>query len=79
MTIPTLSGRSFAVGRYLVVATPITGSAQMLRYTVFLDGRRIGANVSLPSEADCNALAQPPADLPLPVAWRADYRRSGPK
>jgi hypothetical protein len=51
----------------------------MLRYTVFLDGRRIGANVSLPSEADCNALAQPPADLPLPVAWRADYRRSGPK
>jgi hypothetical protein len=54
--IPAVTGRSFAVGRYFVVATPLAGSAQMLRYTVYLGGKRIGAMASLPSESDCNAL-----------------------
>ena len=49
MTIPTVTSRSFAVGRYQVVATPMPGSAQMLRYTIFLDGKRIGAVASLPT------------------------------
>ena len=78
MTIPTVTSRSFAVGRYQVVATPMPGSAQMLRYTIFLDGKRIGAVASLPSESDCNALAQP-ADVPPPVAWQANYWRGRPK
>lgn len=58
--LPTLAGRSFPVGRYFVVATPLAGSAQMLRYTVYLAGKRIGAMASLPSESDCNALMAPP-------------------
>lgn len=56
MTIPSLTGRSFTVGRYFVVATPLAGSAHMLRYTVYLDGKRIGAMASLPNESDCRAL-----------------------
>jgi hypothetical protein len=54
--IPAVTGRSFPVGRSFVVATPLAGSAQMLRYTVYLGGKRIGAMASLPSESDCNAL-----------------------
>jgi hypothetical protein len=54
--IPAVTGKSFAVGRYFVVATPLAGSAHMLRYTVYLGGKRIGAMASLPSESDCNAL-----------------------
>jgi hypothetical protein len=56
LTIPTVTGRSFPVGRYFVVATPLAGSAQMLCYTVYLDGKRVGAMASLPSESDCTAL-----------------------
>ena len=56
MTLPTLTGKSFMVGRYFVVATPLAGAAHMLRYTVYLDGKRIGAMASVPNESDCRAL-----------------------
>ena len=37
----------------------------MLRYTVTLAGRRIGATVSFPSESDCRYLENPPVVPPL--------------
>lgn len=73
MTIPTLDGRRFSVGKYVIFATPIIGSAHMLRYTVFLDGRRLGATASVPGESDCRFLERPPQD-PEPTPYRPVYR-----
>ena len=73
MTIPTVDGRRFFVGKYLIIATPIAGSAHMLRYTVFLDGRRLGASASVPGESDCRFLERPPQD-PEPIPYRPVYR-----
>jgi hypothetical protein len=78
MTIPTVEGRRFSVGKYDIVATPIAHSAHMLRYTVFFDGRRIGAMVSMPSESDCRFLENPPATPPL-VRFQYSYRPGRPK
>jgi hypothetical protein len=60
MSLPSIAGRQFMLGKYEVRATPIAHSAQMLRYTVFIDGRRIGSLASMPNEADCRALEYPP-------------------
>lgn len=73
MTIPTLDGRRFCVGKYVILAAPIVGSAQMLRYTVFLDGRRLGATASVPAESDCRFLERPLQD-PEPIPYRPVYR-----
>jgi hypothetical protein len=78
MTIPRVEGRRFSVGKYEVIAKPIPSSAHMLRYTVFVDGKRIGATVSQPSESDCRFLEAPPAVPPL-VAYQAIYRPGRPK
>lgn len=64
MTIPTSTGSRFTVGAFEVVSQPIAGSFQMLRYTVFSNGRRIGSLASVPSEADCRELAHPPEPPP---------------
>ena len=40
MSVPTVEGRRFSIGKYHIVATPITYSAHMLRYTVYVEGRR---------------------------------------
>jgi len=48
------------IGKYEIRATPIAHSAQMLCYTVFLAGRRIGSLASMPNESDCRALEYPP-------------------
>ena len=53
MTIPAVAGRRFTVGKYEVVATPLSYSAHMLRYTVFVDGKRIGATVSTTELPSC--------------------------
>ena len=78
MTIPTVPGRRFSVGKYDIIATPIPYSAHMLRYAVFLNGKRIGATASLPSESDCRFLENPPYVPPL-VPWQATYRPGRPK
>lgn len=78
MTIPTITGRRFNVGKYEIVATPISHSAHMLRYNVFVNGKRIGATVSLPSESDCRFLEAPPVVPPL-VPYQAMYRPGRPK
>ncbi len=78
MTIPTVIGRRFSVGKYDIIATPIPYSAHMLRYTVFLKGKRIGATASLPSESDCKFLENPPVVPPL-VPFQYVYRPGRPK
>ena len=78
MTIPTVAARRFSVGKYDIIATPIAHSAHMLRYTVFLDGKRIGAMASVPGESDCRFLENPPVVPPL-VPWQSTYRPGRPK
>lgn len=78
MTIPTVPGRRFSVGKYDIIATPIPYSAHMLRYAVFLNGKRIGATASLPSESDCKFLESPPVVPPL-VPFQYVYRPGRPK
>jgi hypothetical protein len=78
VAIPTIAGRRFSVGKYDIIATPIPYSAHMLRYTVMLDGRRIGSMASVPSESDCRFLENPPAVPPL-VPWQSTYRPGRPK
>lgn len=78
MTVPTVEGRRFTVGKYHIIATPIAHSAHMLRYTVFVDGRRIGAMASMPSESDCRFLENPPVTPPL-MPFQYIYRPGRPK
>lgn len=78
MTIPTLAGRRFSIGKYDIVATPIAGSAHMLRYAVFVNGKRVGAMASEPNESDCRFMEAPPATPPL-VPFHYIYRPGRPK
>jgi hypothetical protein len=78
LSIPAVESRRFTVGKYDVVAKPIPYSAHMLRYTVFVDGTRIGAMASMPSESDCRFMEKPPVVPPL-VPYQAVYRPGRPK
>jgi hypothetical protein len=78
MTIPVVVGRRFSVGKYHVIATPIAQSAHMLRYTVFVAGKRIGAMASEPNESDCRFMENPPVTPPL-VPFQYLYRPGRPK
>ena len=78
MSIPTIAARRFTLGKYDIIATPIPHSAHMLRYTVLVDGKRIGAMASMPSESDCRFLENPPIVPPL-VPWQSTYRPGRPK
>ena len=68
----------FMLGKYEIVAQPIPGSAHMLRYTVFVGGRRIGATASVPTESDCQYLERPPVVPPL-KPFQVFYRPGRPK
>jgi hypothetical protein len=78
VSIPTVVARRFTIGKYDIIATPIPHSAHMLRYTVLVDGKRIGAMASMPSESDCRFLESPPVVPPL-VPWQSTYRPGRPK
>ena len=78
MTLPASDRRQFKIGKYDVVAQPALGSAQMLRYTVLLDGRRLGSLFSMPSESDCRFLESPPPVPPL-KAFYVTSRPGRPK
>ncbi len=78
MSIPTVERRRFKVGKYDIIAHPIPNSAHMLRYTVFVGGKRIGATVSVPTESDCRYLEKPPAVPPL-KPFQGAYRPGRPK
>ena len=77
MSIPVAERRQFKVGGYDVIAQPIPGSAHMLRYIVMLNGKRIGALASFPTESDCRFMEKPPTVPPLkPFVY---YRPGRPK
>ena len=70
--------KRFMLGKYEIIAQPIPGSAHMLRYTVFVSGRRIGATASVPTESDCRYLERPPIVPPLKT-FQVFYRPGRPK
>jgi hypothetical protein len=69
MTIPVTARKRFMIGKYEIIAEPIPHSMQMLRYNVYVDRKRIGATVSMPSESDCRFLEKPPVVPPLKVFY----------
>ena len=70
--------KRFMIGKYEIIAQPIPGSAHMLRYTIFVAGRRIGATASMPTESDCRYLERPPVVPPL-KPFQVFYRPGRPK
>lgn len=78
MSIPVLERKRYMIGKYEIIAQPIPHSAHMLRYSVFVDGTRIGAMASVPSESDCLFLEKPPVVPPL-VRYQIVYRPGRPR
>lgn len=70
--------RQFKIGKYDIIAQPANGSAHMLRYTVMLNGKRLGALLSVPTESDCRFLEAPPKVPPLKI-FQVTYRPGRPK
>lgn len=70
--------KRYRIGKYEIVAQPIPHAAHMLRYTVFVDGTRIGTMASVPSESDCVFMEKPPVIPPL-VPYQVVYRPGRPK
>ena len=70
--------RQFKIGKYDIIAQPASGSAHMLRYTVMLNGKRLGALLSVPTESDCRFLEAPPKVPPLKI-FQVTYRPGRPK
>ena len=68
----------FKLGKYDIIAQPAPGSAHMLRYTVLLEGRRLGAQLSVPSESDCRFMEAPPPVPPLKI-FSVTFRPGRPK
>ena len=73
-----VEGRRFKVGKYDIVARPAPGSMHMLRYTVMLDGKKIGSQLSVPSESDCRFMEAPPVVPPLKI-FSVTFRPGRPK
>jgi hypothetical protein len=74
----TLERRKLKIGKYDIVAQPANGSMHMLRYTVLLNGKRLGALLSMPTESDCRFLESPPKVPPLKI-FSVTYRPGRPK
>ena len=74
---PPARGR-FKLGKYEIIAQPAAGSMHMLRYTVLLNGRRLGAQLSVPSESDCRFMESPPPVPPLKI-FSVTFRPGRPK
>jgi hypothetical protein len=70
--------KQYKLGKYDIVAQPAPGSMHMLRYTVMLNGRRLGALLSSPTESDCRFLEAPPKVPPLKI-FSVTYRPGRPK
>jgi hypothetical protein len=78
MALPAVERRNFKIGKYDIVAQPALGSAHMLRYTVLLNGKRLGALLSVPTESDCKFLECPPAVPPVKI-FQVTHRPGRPK
>jgi hypothetical protein len=74
----TQERRQFKIGKYDIVAQPACGSMHMLRYRVLLNGKRLGALLSMPTESDCRFLEAPPKVPPLKI-FSVTYRPGRPK
>ena len=74
----TQERRQFKIGKYDIVAQPASGSMHMLRYTVLLNGKRLGALLSMPTESDCRFLEAPSKVPPLKI-FSVTYRPGRPK
>src|SRR6185503_14449651 len=70
--------RQFKIGKYDILAQPASGSMHKLRYTVMLNGKRLGAFLSMPTESDCRFLESPPVVPPLKI-FQVTYRPGRPK
>src|SRR5258705_8087444 len=73
-----LERRQYKLGKYDIVAQPASGSMHMLRYTVLLNGKRLGALLSVPTESDCRFLEAPPAVPPVNI-FQVTHRPGRPK
>lgn len=73
-----LERKQYKLGKYDIVATPAAGSMHMLRYTVLLNGKRLGALLSVPTESDCRFLEAPPKVPPLKI-FSVTFRPGRPK
>lgn len=78
MRAAALARKRYRIGKYEILAQPIPHAAHMFRYTVFVDGRRIGTMASVPSESDCVFMEKPPVIPPL-VPYQVIYRPGRPK
>ena len=78
MRFEPLEHRQYKLGKYDIVAQPAAGSAHMTRYTVLLNGKRLGALLSVPTESDCRFLEAPPKVPPLKI-FQVTYRPGRPK
>ena len=78
MAIPGVERKQYKIGKYDIIAQPVSGSAHMLRYTVMLNGKRLGALMSVPTESDCKFLESPPVVPPLKI-FQVSYRPGRPK
>ena len=74
---PPARGR-FKLGKDEIIAQPAPGSMHMLRYTVLLNGKRLGAQLSVPSESDCRFMESPPPVPPLKI-FSVTFRPGRPK
>lgn len=70
--------KRFRIGKYEIRAQPAGGSAHMLRYSVFLDGKRLGGLLSVPNESDCRFLECPPKVPPLKI-FQVTFRPGRPR
>ena len=73
-----LDRRQYKLGKYDIVAQPAAGSMHMLRYTVLLNGKRLGALLSVPTESDCRFLEAPPKVPPLKI-FSVTFRPGRPR
>jgi hypothetical protein len=73
-----LERRQYKLGKYDIVAQPAQGSMHMLRYTVLLNGKRLGALLSVPTESDCRFLEAPPKVPPLKI-FSVTFRPGRPR
>src|SRR2546423_11841146 len=76
--MPMLERKQYKIGKYDIVAQPAAGSMHMLRYTVLLNGKRLGALLSVPTESDCRFLEAPPAVPPVKI-FQVTHRPGRPK
>jgi hypothetical protein len=67
--------KQYKLGKYDIVAQPAAGATHMLRYSVFVAGKRVGALLSVPTESDCRFLEAPP-EVPAAQGRAARRQRS---